>query len=107
MLEPSGPCPKGQFTCDQGKRCLHLQMLCNFKAECDDASDEQQCGKAPEEPFHFPLGWGFEKSTWLVVQGFFEMARPEGGTAFPHPEELRCVELRGLSVNVCPLRCRS
>ncbi|XP_070811785.1 apical endosomal glycoprotein [Pituophis catenifer annectens] len=44
VLEHSGPCPKGQFTCDQGKRCLHLQMLCNFKAECDDASDEQQCG---------------------------------------------------------------
>lgn len=49
-LEPPGPCPKGQFTCDQGKRCLHLQMLCNFKAECDDASDEQQCGKGPRQP---------------------------------------------------------
>ncbi|XP_032089532.1 apical endosomal glycoprotein-like isoform X2 [Thamnophis elegans] len=44
VQEPSSPCPPGQFACDQGKRCLDLQLLCNFKAECKDASDEQQCG---------------------------------------------------------------
>ncbi|XP_026541659.1 apical endosomal glycoprotein [Notechis scutatus] len=42
--EPPGPCPEEQFACDQGKRCLHRELLCNFKAECDDASDEQRCG---------------------------------------------------------------
>ncbi|XP_039200779.1 apical endosomal glycoprotein [Crotalus tigris] len=44
VLQPSSPCPGGQFACDQGKRCLDFQLLCNFKAECEDASDEQQCG---------------------------------------------------------------
>ncbi|XP_013913049.1 PREDICTED: apical endosomal glycoprotein [Thamnophis sirtalis] len=44
ILLPSSPCPPGQFACDQGKQCLDLQLLCNFKAECKDASDEQQCG---------------------------------------------------------------
>lgn len=47
--EPSPPCAKGQFACDQGKRCLGLELVCNFQAECDDGADEQQCGKGPGE----------------------------------------------------------
>lgn len=68
-------------------------------------------------PFTFCLGGFLKKNHWLVVQRFFETARPERGTAFtmgipeplppPAPEEQRCFELSGLSVNVCPLRCRS
>ncbi|XP_063172549.1 apical endosomal glycoprotein-like [Candoia aspera] len=42
--EPSHPCARGQFACDQGRRCLGLELVCNFQAECDDGADEQQCG---------------------------------------------------------------
>uniref|UniRef100_A0A670YP73 MAM domain containing 4 n=1 Tax=Pseudonaja textilis TaxID=8673 RepID=A0A670YP73_PSETE len=63
MLEPLGPCPSGQFACDQGKRCLDRELLCNFKAECDDASDEQRCGKEPRgNGIHFLPGWVLAKA---------------------------------------------
>ncbi|KAM6431537.1 apical endosomal glycoprotein isoform 2-T2 [Liasis olivaceus] len=44
-LEPSRPpCAQGQFACSRGKQCISLEQVCNFEAECDDHSDEQQCG---------------------------------------------------------------
>nr|XP_028581284.1 apical endosomal glycoprotein-like isoform X2 [Podarcis muralis] len=44
--QPPGPvpCKDDQFACDSGARCLGSEQVCDFKADCDDDTDESQCG---------------------------------------------------------------
>jgi hypothetical protein len=37
------PCPN-QFKCKSNNQCVPLDKVCNFKYECDDRSDEAECG---------------------------------------------------------------
>nr|XP_056716098.1 apical endosomal glycoprotein [Euleptes europaea] len=43
--ETHGPCPADQFACDN-KTCIPVERTCDFKADCDDGSDEKHCGMA-------------------------------------------------------------
>lgn len=36
-------CPAGEFTCTSGE-CLSAQLVCDFKKDCKDGSDEEFCG---------------------------------------------------------------
>ncbi|KAJ7308087.1 hypothetical protein JRQ81_008593 [Phrynocephalus forsythii] len=42
--EPTNPCSQEEFACQDGKQCLASELVCNFKAECADGSDEADCG---------------------------------------------------------------
>ncbi|XP_015272268.1 PREDICTED: apical endosomal glycoprotein [Gekko japonicus] len=42
-LETHSPCPMDQFVCDN-KTCIDAELTCDFKADCDDGSDEEHCG---------------------------------------------------------------
>lgn len=36
-------CPDGEFSCTSGE-CLSAQLVCDFKEDCKDGSDEEFCG---------------------------------------------------------------
>eukprot|EP00057_Strongylocentrotus_purpuratus_P017999 XP_011672473.1 PREDICTED: MAM and LDL-receptor class A domain-containing protein 1-like [Strongylocentrotus purpuratus] len=44
--------PACQFTCDNGACLQDAAMVCNFKDDCEDSSDELNCG-----PCDFETGW--------------------------------------------------
>ncbi len=37
------PCPSGEFTCTSGE-CFSPALVCDFKTNCEDGSDEEFCG---------------------------------------------------------------
>ncbi|RWS22723.1 MAM and LDL-receptor class A domain-containing protein 2-like protein, partial [Leptotrombidium deliense] len=37
-------CPLGTLPCDKVERCFTLQQRCNFKDDCGDNTDEENCG---------------------------------------------------------------
>lgn len=37
-------CPDGNFSCTSGE-CLPAGLVCDFKKDCKDGSDEEFCGK--------------------------------------------------------------
>ena len=39
-----GPCGVGQFRCDADKTCISRTRLCDFRSDCSDDADENQCG---------------------------------------------------------------
>lgn len=46
---PYQPCPLGQFQCNKfehhaGLVCISENLVCDFKYDCDDKSDEAECG---------------------------------------------------------------
>ncbi|XP_077162245.1 apical endosomal glycoprotein isoform X2 [Paroedura picta] len=53
-LETHNSCPVGQFACSNNT-CIDAQLTCDFKADCDDGSDEQHCGMTAF--FHSTGGW--------------------------------------------------
>ena len=48
------PCPN-QFQCKSNAQCVPLDKVCNFKYECDDKSDEEDCGTCDFETSQ--CGW--------------------------------------------------
>nr|XP_020664820.1 apical endosomal glycoprotein [Pogona vitticeps] len=42
--DPPSSCSQEEFACRNGTGCLGSELVCNFKAECADASDEADCG---------------------------------------------------------------
>lgn len=54
---PYQPCPVGQFQCNKfeqhaGLVCISEDLVCDFKFDCDDRSDEAECGTC-----NFETGW--------------------------------------------------
>ncbi|XP_067328004.1 apical endosomal glycoprotein [Anolis sagrei] len=46
-FEPEPPasfCAQDQFACWDNKGCIGVELVCDFKADCQDGSDEQECG---------------------------------------------------------------
>lgn len=43
LLVIGSSCPEGEFTCTSGE-CLSAQLVCDFKKDCKDGSDEEFCG---------------------------------------------------------------
>lgn len=37
-------CPDGSFSCTSGE-CLPARLVCDFKKDCKDGSDEELCGR--------------------------------------------------------------
>ncbi|XP_064478697.1 MAM and LDL-receptor class A domain-containing protein 1-like isoform X2 [Ornithodoros turicata] len=37
-------CPQGQYPCKTSHQCLDQSLVCDFKRDCKDGSDEAQCG---------------------------------------------------------------
>ncbi|KAM6919232.1 apical endosomal glycoprotein-like [Xenentodon cancila] len=52
VIAPS--CPDGTFTCTSGEY-LPAQVICDFKRDCKDGSDEEFCGSCDFEDH--PCGW--------------------------------------------------
>ncbi|RNA26976.1 MAM and LDL-receptor class A domain-containing 2-like [Brachionus plicatilis] len=48
----SSKCPSGYFECRSNSVCLPDNKVCNFEADCDDKSDEAECGTC-----HFETSW--------------------------------------------------
>ena len=38
-------CVEGDFRCADGRRCVSLTWVCDGVKDCDDGSDEAQCGQ--------------------------------------------------------------
>ena len=38
-------CPSSQFQCADKSRCIPTRWQCDGKEECDDGSDEADCGR--------------------------------------------------------------
>ncbi|XP_068593728.1 MAM and LDL-receptor class A domain-containing protein 1 isoform X2 [Cebidichthys violaceus] len=47
-------CPDGDFNCTSGE-CLPAGLVCDFKTDCKDGSDEEFCGSCAFE--HHSCGW--------------------------------------------------
>ncbi|XP_032387659.1 MAM and LDL-receptor class A domain-containing protein 1 [Etheostoma spectabile] len=47
-------CPDGGFNCTSGE-CLLAELVCDFKKDCKDGSDEEFCGSCDFE--HHSCGW--------------------------------------------------
>ncbi|XP_031148872.2 MAM and LDL-receptor class A domain-containing protein 1-like [Sander lucioperca] len=47
-------CPDGGFNCTSGE-CLLAGLVCDFKKDCEDGSDEEFCGSCDFE--HHSCGW--------------------------------------------------
>ena len=44
LVYPGSSCRDDGFTCDDGQ-CVHISKYCDFVQDCDDGTDEQECGK--------------------------------------------------------------
>ncbi|XP_028283475.1 MAM and LDL-receptor class A domain-containing protein 2 [Parambassis ranga] len=53
-------CPDGHFQCTSGE-CVSVQLICNFKEDCIDGSDEEFCGTCNFE--HHACGWNDTSDT--------------------------------------------
>lgn len=40
-----GECESDEFKCDNG-RCITIRWICDQETDCDDGSDEANCGKS-------------------------------------------------------------
>ncbi|XP_042334858.1 apical endosomal glycoprotein [Sceloporus undulatus] len=41
---PGSSCGPDQFPCRNGMLCIGAELVCDFKADCEDGSDEWECG---------------------------------------------------------------
>ncbi|KAK1879509.1 MAM and LDL-receptor class A domain containing protein 1 [Dissostichus eleginoides] len=60
LLVVVSSCPDGGFNCTSGE-CLPAGLVCNFKKDCEDGSDEEFCGSCDFE--HQSCGWVNSSST--------------------------------------------
>ncbi|KAH0615645.1 hypothetical protein JD844_005106 [Phrynosoma platyrhinos] len=42
--EPGSSCGPDQFSCIGGTPCIGAELVCDFKADCEDGADERECG---------------------------------------------------------------
>ncbi|XP_063001001.1 MAM and LDL-receptor class A domain-containing protein 1-like [Elgaria multicarinata webbii] len=42
--DPHMPCSQDQFACNNSKQCINVELVCDFKTDCADLSDEWNCG---------------------------------------------------------------
>jgi hypothetical protein len=38
-------CPQSQFECVTNRKCIEMRQVCDFREDCQDGSDEEQCRK--------------------------------------------------------------
>ncbi|KAK5889270.1 hypothetical protein CesoFtcFv8_015287 [Champsocephalus esox] len=60
LLVVVSSCPDGGFNCTSGE-CLPARLVCNFKKDCEDGSDELFCGSCDFE--HHSCGWNSSSRT--------------------------------------------
>ena len=48
-------CPENGFRCDKSKLCIDSFSVCDGKNDCDDGSDERNCGNTVWENEKFTL----------------------------------------------------
>lgn len=58
-------CPDGEFTCTSGD-CLSNKLVCDFKVDCKDGSDEEFCGMLSFLIRHTPDGFKHSKKKILL-----------------------------------------
>ncbi|XP_064489442.1 relaxin receptor 1-like isoform X7 [Ornithodoros turicata] len=44
-------CPKGYFPCETGGQCVRQRFMCDKRNDCDDGSDERNCGDEQMKKF--------------------------------------------------------
>ncbi|KAK0044487.1 MAM and LDL-receptor class A domain-containing protein 2-like isoform X3, partial [Biomphalaria pfeifferi] len=67
---PPPKCPYAMFTCNAGSvKCINASEVCDFVAQCEDSSDERECGPCTFETDE--CGW-FDESIgnkmWTLVK---------------------------------------
>ncbi|XP_047484991.1 MAM and LDL-receptor class A domain-containing protein 1-like [Penaeus chinensis] len=80
-IPPSNPCKPGEFYCGVGDECVFAYQQCNWKTDCSNGADEENCGACDFESGY--CGW-FESSV-----GMYQWRRIPASEVSPflHPSE--------------------
>ncbi|XP_032822243.2 MAM and LDL-receptor class A domain-containing protein 1 isoform X1 [Petromyzon marinus] len=72
-------CRRDQRPCATGGQCVHEEQLCDFRADCEDGSDESECGSACTFEQGDTCGWENSQSdcfNWVLGRGSPHGPRP-------------------------------